>query len=385
MSYYVVVVGRNYNIAIRATRIGASGETARFRPQLDNCNGRIFAVNCDIDITYDWQDNTPASGTATVTLISGSSQVVDTPTGYTLTSIQITNIIGNSCTYNSFSECGDPLTTTTTTTSTTTTTTTVNPSNPANLSLKYDVFSSSYNPTTGYLENIGNISNYDLTSSYNGGAFIPSGSSGGSSYASINTGFSSGPYFRLASSNPPTINLEGKSFSFVLVFKPKEFSVNETFYPVFDLSNLAIVAARNSGGLTSRLSGVQFVATDLIAGAADAGAIRGLIIRKSVITVTGLTPLDINKWYIAFLDFKYESVGQNEFYFRINNPYFGTPIYTSESPVQMEINSEVNIGTPAQLYTAFDFAALCLKTGSMLTAAEKVSLYNEYNSRYTLG
>lgn len=389
MSFYVSAVARNYRIAIKATAIGVSGQTARFRSFLENCaNTRLFPVDCDIDITYNWSDNTPGSGTSTVTLTSGSSQVTQDPSGYTLTSIDVTNINISNCTYDAAIFCGDPFvttttTTTTTTTSTTTTTTTLAASSYSDPIIKYDQYSSSFTLSGGdYIwPNTGSGgSTYNLNPGVN--STITAFGTGTSQYLRIKGGAQQfGPvgdtvWYINPALTGNFISFNNKSFSYAVVFRlPSPTSYNST------LANFGVSLDAIGAGFEMYCGTVGSPVTPILYSRLyndDAGGPGG----STILSTSSI-------WYLAVFTFNKNGSDSTSIKFYLNNnktdynsggEYPFTPSTYFDNTVGRTPFNNLSWGVPE-----LDVAAVIFWDDVVLTQAQVQSLFNEYNSRYTLG
>jgi hypothetical protein len=400
--YFVTLIGVNYSIAIKTGIIGTIGETVRFRSFLQACTSTaLYPINCDVDITYDWQDDTPASGTATVTLISGSSQVVDTPTSYSLTGIQITNISGPLCDYSNFFDCtGDPFTptTTTTTTSTTTTTTTTAASTGNQFLLKFDPYSSSYNPANGFLDNLGTINAYDLQSNNVSGIGYVQITGSGVSQALVlnqNVGYD---HQTLDDNGELTslINLYNKSYWLGVVIRINKWIDSYPGQTAADKEGGIFEMLGRKDNSSGRLNGIRLVAHANPTSSLT-GTIRGYTIKDSrKILEVQVGNVILGDWYfIQYGVQRYPSgLGTADSSIFANNLSISAPQLSNTSPLRSSANTSGEmdyqvvdqIGTPnLPEYSAFHIGALLFTTASSGVAfagPELVSVYNEYNSRF---
>jgi hypothetical protein len=80
--------------------IGTNLEQIRFRSRINSCSGTITNTGCQIDISYNWTDQSFNSGTATATIAAGASQTIVTPSGEPISSFSFNSIAfnGGSCT-----------------------------------------------------------------------------------------------------------------------------------------------------------------------------------------------------------------------------------------------------------------------------------------------
>jgi hypothetical protein len=366
--YFITAVGRNYNIAI-SNRAGApGGQTALFNARLESCLGPFETIDCNITIDFDWDAGGAGSGTGQVTIFSGSSgnSTIPAPDN-ALTSIAITNISSDCTNYNSIQACppfSNVTTTTTTTTSTTSTTTTVAPASYSDPIIKHDQYSSSLGAiTVSVWENVG---------------------SGGATYKQFKTttgtatpgGSGTGTFLGLTGSLVeetgiiPTlygdfINLYDTSFSYAVVFRVEAPTLGYT------ISN---VQAANSVNGFSISGGSDFFGTFI----------------KPYFFKQGSDPygprISISsspKWYLGVLTFDKTQTSNNcaKFYINLSSvttfnevpspsTFFTTDTYsyflgTTQNPIKL--------------------AAAAFWQNIVLTPGQIQSLYNEYNSRYTLG
>jgi|688.fasta_scaffold18982_7 hypothetical protein len=400
--YFVTLIGTNYSIAIKTGIIGAIGETVRFRSFLQECKSTaVYPVNCDVDITYDWQDDTPGSGTSTVTLISGSSQVVDTPTGYSLTGIQITNISGPLCDYSNFFDCtGDPFTptTTTTTTTSTTTTTTTAASTGNQFLLKFDPYSSSYNPANGFLDNLGTINAYDLQSNNVSGIGYVQITGSGVSQALVlnqNVGYD---HQTLDDNGELTslINLYNKSYWLGVVIRINKWVDSYPGQTAADKEGGIFEMLGRKDNSSGRLNGIRLVAHANPTSSLT-GTIRGYTIRNSrKILESQVGNVILGDWYfIVYKVARYPS-GLGEAFSTIDAYNFSVPgpvlvgsrtgRIGADTAGEMDYQVVDQIGTPnLPEYSAFHIGALLFTTASSGVAfegPEYVSVFDEYNSRF---
>lgn len=401
--YFVVLIGANYSIAIKTAIIGTIGETVRFRSFLQNCSATaLYPVNCDIDITYDWQDDTPGSGTSTITLLSGSSQVTDTPSGYSLTGIQITNITGSACNYSNYIDCtGDPFTTTTTTTTTTsTTTTTTTIADTGNtLLLKFDPYSSSYNASVGTLTNLGTISSYNLQSNNISGVGYVQITGSGTSQALVLNEYVSNQHQVLDDNGElaSLINLHNKSWYLGMMIYINRWvdsypypTSSDKEGPIFEM----LGRKTNSSG---KLNGLRFVShaypTSSATGTVIAYALRDS--RKILEVQNG--GLNLRTWYWVEYNVTRDAsgIGQRG-YELITYDASGNRI-TSNSAVQNGVSNtsgEMDYQVADQIgqysptvaeFSSFHIGALVFATassGAVFSQAQRGAIRTEYQSRF---
>lgn len=364
--YFISVAGRNYNIAIAiGTRLG--GTAAAFSSRLETCLGPLAAVSCDIDINYHYEDVASNVGNKTITLLSGSSGIIDQPTGNVLTVLYVNSLTGYGCTaYNTVYDCPGPLPTTTTSTTvapTTTTTTTIAPVVYSSPVIKHDQYSSSYsNPTWTNVGSAG--STYNLTKNI---------------YSNINTGGSgTGVFLGLTGSLVEElfvetalygsfINLYNKSFSYATVFRVEAPSLGYT------ISSVRASSQANGFGISGGSdTGGPFIQPYLYKPGSD---LYGPTIRVST------SP----KWYLGVLTFD-KTAGSSDaakFYLNLSANSF-TGIHAIPTPSTF-FNSDAyyyNVGTTLN---PIKLAAATFWENTVLTQAQIQALYNEYNTRYGLG
>ena len=364
--YFITAVGRNYNIAIRVNA-SLGGIAATFQSRLESCSGPLTPIACDVDIAYYYEDIEFVSGSRSVTLLTGQTSVSEIPTGAQLTTLYISSLTGSGCTaYNVVYDCPGalPTTTTTTTTSTTTTTTTVAPVSYSDPIIKHDQYSSSFGAiTVSVWENVG---------------------TGGATYKQFKTatgtatpgGSGTGTFLGLTGSLVeetgivPTlygdfINLYDTSFSYAVVFRIESPTLGYT------ISN---VQAANSVNGFNISGGSDFFGPFIIPYLFKQGSDPyGPRIRVSA------SP----KWYLGVLTFDKTQTSNNCANFYINlssvstfnevpspSTFFTTDTYsyflgTTQNPIKL--------------------AAAIFWQNTVVTQAQVQGLYNEYNSRYTLG
>ena len=367
--YFITAVGRNYNIAIRTTA-GLGGKLAIFSSRLESCNGPLEPVSCDIDIAYYYEDISPASGYGSITLFSGSSQVSEEPTGVQLTTLYISSLTGSGCTaYNVIYDCPGPLpiTTTTTTTSTTTTTTTVAPASYADPVIKNDQYSSSYDSGTTKWNNVGSgLSGYDLYS-YSGN--INSAGSGTGVYLGLTGSFITAEDIGLIPVlNGSFLNLYNKSFSYATVFRVEQPSLGYTISSV--RSEFFPCSFGISGGSDSIGSYIQPYMYK-----------PGSDIYGPKISISS-SP----KWYLGVLTFDKTQTSNNcaKFYLNLSPVTTFTGLNAIPSPSTFFVNSTYNYSLGVTI-NPIKLASAIFWYDIVLTQAQVQNLFNEYNSRYTLG
>lgn len=401
--YFVVLIGANYSIAIKTAIIGTIGETVRFRSFLQNCSATaLYPVNCDIDITYDWQDDTPGSGTSTITLLSGSSQVTDTPSGYSLTGIQITNITGSACNYSNYIDCtGDPFTTTTTTTTTTsTTTTTTTIANTSNtFLLKFDPYSSSYNASVGTLTNLGTISSYNLQSNNISGVGYVQITGSGTSQALVLNEYVSNQHQVLDDNGElaSLINLHNKSWYLGMMIYINRW-VDSYPYPTSpDKEGTIFEMLGRKNNSSGRLNGIRLV-THAFPTSSGTGTIRAYTLRDSrKILEVEASNADLRDWYWVEYIVTRDPAGLGYRAYSIDvyagNSGFGfgeTKVQNGVSNTSGEMDYQVSdqIGqyspTIAE-FSSFHIGALVFATassGAVFSQAQRDAIRTEYQSRF---
>jgi hypothetical protein len=370
--YYVIAIARDYNIAISPTRVGT---LARFRSRLENCNGGLFRVDCDIDITYNWSDETPGSGTNTVTLTSGSNTVFDTPSGYNLTSLEIVSVSGPSCTYNDIGACTDTsitttTTTTTTTTSTTTTTTTVAPASYSDPILKFDQYSGSYNTSTLEMPNLGTQTSIKLIK--NPPTVVTPSGSGVSSYLYMESFYypdTNTWYNNFATSD--TISLYNKSFSIGFLFSADYVDNNQSFglFSILSTSSPAssihCFKSSTPRGDFLRIN-LSSVGNPFILSPLDTGRIDNPVTTWNYVVFTwdkNASGNNVAKLYVNSSLTNFDSISNPSTYF--SNTQYRVEIGLSEDGIK--------------------FGAFSFWDNTVLNQAQVQNLSNEYDSRYGLG
>lgn len=400
--YFVVLIGANYSIAIKTAIIGTIGETVRFRSFLQNCSATaLYPVNCDIDITYDWQDDTPGSGTSTITLLSGSSQVTDTPSGYSLTGIQITNITGSACNYSNYIDCtGDPFTTTTTTTTTSTTTTTTTIANTSNtFLLKFDPYSSSYNASVGTLTNLGTISSYNLQSNNISGVGYVQITGSGASQALVLNEYVSNQHQVLDDNGElaSLINLNNKSWYLGMMIYINRW-VDSYPYPtspdkegpIFEM----LGRKTNSSG---KLNGIRFVSHAYPTSSAT-GTFRAYALRDSrkILEVQN-GGLNLRTWYWVEYNVGRDTSGIGQRGYELITYDASGNRVTANSEVQNGVSNtsgEMDYQVADQIgqyspivaeFSSFHIGALVFATassGGVFSQAQRDAIRTEYTSRF---
>lgn len=365
--YFITAAGRNYNIAIRTTA-ALGGKLAVFSSRLESCNGPLEPVSCDVNIAYYYEDVASNAGYRSITLFSASSQVSEQPTGQTLTTLYISSLTGSGCTaYNVVYDCPGPLpaTTTTTTTSTTTTTTTVAPTDYSDPIIKHDQYSSSYNSGTGIWPNTGSGgSTYDLNKNVFGN--INSGGSGTATFLGL-TGSLVEELFIETTLYGSFINLYDKSFSYAAVFR---------------------VESPSSGYTISSVRGSSQANGFGISGGSDIGGayIKAYLYRPgSDLYGPSIRIPTSPKWYLGVLTFDKTAGSSDAAKFYLNtvvNNFTGLNAIPSPSTFFNSDAYNYNVGITLN---PVKVAALAFWQNTVLTQAQVQNLYNEYNSRYTLG
>ena len=367
--YFITAVGRNYNIAIRTTA-ALGGKLAVFSSRLESCNGPLEPVSCDVDIAYYYEDASPAAGYGTITLLSGSSQVSEQPTGEVLTTLYISSLTGSGCTaYNQVYDCPGPLptTTTTTTTSTTTTTTTVAAASYSDPIIKHDQYSSSFGAiTVSVWENVG---------------------SGGATYRQFKTtpgtatpgGSGTGTFLGLTGSlieetgiipalYGDFINLYNTSFSYAVVFRVESPTLGYT---------IANAQAANSINGFNISGGSDFSGT----------YIRPYLFKQGSDPYGPRISISSSpKWHLGVLTFDKTLDSSNcaKFYINLSSvsTFSGTSAIPSPSTFFTTDTYSYLLGTTQN---PIKLAAAIFWQNTVLTQVQVQNLYNEYNSRYTLG
>jgi hypothetical protein len=394
--YYVIAIARDYNIAI-SNRAGAPGGSAAFfNARLETCLGPFQTIDCNITIDFDWDAGGAGSGTGQVTIFSGSSGNSTIPApGNPLTSIAITNISSDCTNYNSIQGCpafSNATTTTTTTTSTTTTTTTVAPEAYSNPTIKYDQYSGSlFTP--------------------GGGVFIwPNTGSGGATYNMVkNTqstiselGSGTGKYLSLTGGvtyldeeqllynniypalEANSFGLNNKSFSYAVVFKTELDKFNN-ISGVFAINPISRLESGFDIGFSNFLETVGLkssfpssVQTNLYSEFVD---YSDFIINDVDISYT-------SKWYLGVFTFNKDAAYNSALKLYLNtSKYDLTNVPVDFSPSTYFSNTSGWQTKHALGWGAdgLNIAAVIFWDNVILSQGQVQSLYNEYNSRYTLG
>lgn len=396
MSFYVAAVARNYNILIGIQATGTP--TARFRTQLEKCNTRAYNVDCDIIITYDWSDNTPGSGTSTATIVSGSSTVFVTPSGYNLTYIEITGVDFSACTnYNSVGGCSNPFvttttTTTTTTTSTTTSTTTIAPAEYPQPVIKHDHYSSSWGaggsniwPNVGTGGSTYNLSGFEGQ----GAASIESLGTGVGKYLRVSGGqVQFGPTGDLILYGNPAftgnfVSINNKSFSYAVVFRIQ----NENINSYNDISGFSVPYSDGEVFLTAGFS--MHTERNLKLGQLQPQLFSGVYQYDAGYGPSGYVQISTtSRWYLAVFTYNKNASAS-----------LGLKLYLNNNKISFnDIDNDFNLATYfdntagkpvthtiAWATTDLNIAAVAFWDDVILTDAQVQSIFNEYNSRYTLG
>jgi hypothetical protein len=367
--YYVSAIGRNYNIAIRVNA-SLGGIQATFQSRLESCTGPLTPIACDVDIEYYYKDIENSFGTRTITLLNGQTSVSEIPTGAQLTDLYIVSLTGYGCTaYNVVYECPAalPTTTTTTTTSTTSTTTTAVPATYSDPIIKHDQYSSSFGGiTVSFWENLGSGGTTYRQFKTAGGTVIPGGSGTGTFLGLTGS-------LVAESGIVPTlygdfINLYNTSFSYAVVFRIEAPTLGYT------ISN--VQAANSVNGFS-------------ISGGGDA---TGTFVRPYFFK-QGSDPygprISISsspKWYLGVLTFDKTQDSSNcaKFYLNLSSvsTFSGLSAIPSPSTFFTTDTYSYFLGTTLN---PIKLAAAIFWQNTVLTQAQIQNLYNEYNSRYTLG
>jgi len=368
--YFVTLAGRNYNIAIRTTA-GLGGRLAIFSSRLESCTGPLEPVSCDVDIAYYYEDVALNSGYRSITLFSASSQVSEQPTGEVLTTLYITSLTGSGCTaYNQVYDCPGPLptTTTTTTTSTTTTTTTTTPAAYSDPIVKHDQYSSSLGAiTVSVWENVGTGgTNYKLFKSDYG--FTNTGGSGTGVFLGLTGSLVEELYVDSALYSPLAfVSLYDKSFSYATVFRVEAPTLG---YTVSSVRGLNQPNGFGIGGGQDYLG--PYIKAYMYKPGSD---LYGPLIRISP------TP----KWYLGVLTFD-KTAGSSDaakFYLNLSLANFtGTSAIPTPSTFFNNDGYSYSLGITLN---PIKLAAAAFWENTVLNAGQIQSIFNEYNSRYTLG
>lgn len=368
--YFVALAGRNYNIAIRTTA-AIGGRLAVFSSRLESCNGPLEPVSCDVDIAYYYEDVALNSGYRSITLFSASSQVSEQPTGEILTTLYISSLTGSGCTaYNQVYDCPGPLptTTTTTTTSTTSTTTTAAPAAYSDPIVKHDQYSSSLGAiTVSVWENVGSGgTNYKLFKSDYG--FTNTGGSGTGVFLGLTGSLVEELYLESALYSPfAFVSLYDKSFSYAAVFRVEAPTLGYTVATVRALNQangFGISGVADSSG--------PYVRAYMYKPGSD---LYGPLVRIST------TP----KWYLGVLTFDKTAASNDaaKFYLNLSLTNFtGTSAIPTPSTFFSNDTYGYNIATTLN---PIKLAAAAFWENTVLTQGQIQTIFNEYNSRYTLG
>jgi hypothetical protein len=367
--YYVSAIGRNYNIAIRVNA-SLGGIRATFQSRLESCTGPLTPIACDVDIEYYYKDIENSFGTRTITLLTGQNSVDEIPTGAQLTDLYIVSLTGYGCTaYNVVYECPAalPTTTTTTTTSTTTTTTTAAPATYSDPIIKHDQYSSSLGAiTVSVWENVGSggatykqfKSAFGTTNTGGSGTGVFLGLTGS---LIEETGISSTLYGDF-------INLYNTSFSYAVVFRV------ELPTSGYTVSNIQAASAINGFGISggSDVTGA-YIKPYLFKPGSDLYGPR--------ISVSS-SP----KWYLGVLTFDKTQTSSNcaKFYLNLSSvtTFSGLSAIPSPSTFFSTDTYYYNLGVTLN---PIKLAAAAFWQNTVLTQAQVQNLFNEYNTRYTLG
>jgi hypothetical protein len=368
--YYVTLVGRNYNIAVKVnSSLGGIGAT--FQSRLEVCNGPLVPIACDVDIAYYYEDEEFTSGYGSTTLLSGQTSVTEVPTGVALTTLYITSLTGSGCTaYNQIYDCPGPLpvptTTTTTTTSTTTTTTTVSPASYSDPIIKHDQYSSSLGAiTVSVWENVGTGgTTYKMFKSTLANA--NAGGSGTALFLGL-TGSSVEELYIDSALYGSFINLYDKSFSYSAVFRVESLTSGYT------IAGAGATNQPNGFGISggSDIFG-SYIKPYMNKPGSD---FYGPLIRISN------TP----KWYLGVLTFD-KTAGSSDaakFYLNLSKTDF-TGLNAIPTPSTF-FTSDTYVYNLGITLNPIKLAAAAFWENTVLTQAQIQALYNEYNSRYTLG
>jgi hypothetical protein len=388
--YFVSLAGRNYNIAVSVRTGAPAGRSAAFTSRLESCNGPIFPIECDVDINYHYKDVADNEGDRTITLFSGSSQVSEQPTGEILTVLYVNSLTGIGCTaYNQVFDCPGVFptttTTTTTTTSTTTTTTTVAAASYPAPIIKYDQYSSSFGPGGNPIwPNIGSGgSTYNMGVGSN--ASISALGSGTAQYLRLTGGVQSGGpegevvFLRYPALVGPFITLYNKSFSYAIVFRIQTSNLQAVNF----ISNIYAPDTRTGISYASFNIGNNSYNDPLIPSPQIVAKISQ---DDGDMADTHISIANTSKWYLAVFTFNKDGGSTNCVTLNLNNNTIDQGS-TTNNPSGF-FNSVQN--SPTYHALAFgtdelDVAAIAFWDNVILTQAQVQNLFNEYNSRYTLG
>ena len=373
--YYVSLAGRNYNLQIRPLAL-AGAQLAVFRTVLESCTGPRISSSCDIEMGYYWATAGAGDGYAQITIFSGSGEASTTPApGNALTSLVILNITASCAGFNAVEACTSNVdtTTTTTTTSTTTTTTTATITDPGSATIKFDQYSSSYSAPTW--TNIGNSgSAYNLTKPST--STVNSGGSGTAVYLNI-TGALSGPqndevfYSGLDGS---FVNLSNISFSYAMVFRVNDISAYTT-----SAQNLSYVYATTTPngfylnkGADLYSTGLNYIELTLYKENNSFARIKQNISNSA-------------KWYLVTCTFDKAAASADALKMYINLSKYSTTTGNHPASPSTFFGSNTYIHSVGTSPAPIRVAAIMFWQNKVLTDSEIQNLYNEYNTRYTLG
>jgi hypothetical protein len=374
--YYVIAIARDYNLVISIRAGAPGGSAAAFSTRLETCRGPIQTIDCNITIDFDWDTAGAGSGTGQVTIFSGSSGNSTVPApGNALTYIGITNISSDCTNYNSIQACpafsNATTTTTTTTTSTTTTTTTVAPASYSDAILKFDQYSGSYNTSTLVMPNLGTQTSINLIK--NPPTLVTPSGSGVSSYLYMESFYYPDTnmwYNNFSTSN--NITLYNKSFSIGFLFRTDNISNNSSFglFSILSVSEPASsvhcfkICTPRGNFLRVNLSSVgkPFIMSPLDAVAID--------------------PINDSNWNYVVFTFDKNAASNNVAKLYVNASLTNFDSISNASTYFSNTQHGIVIG---QSELGMDFAAFSFWDNTVLTQAQVQNLYNEYNSRYTLG
>jgi hypothetical protein len=383
--YYVIAIARDYNLVISIRAGAPGGQSAAFATRLETCRGPIETINCNITIDFEWSTAGAGSGTGQVTIFSGTSGNSTVPApGNALTYIGITNISSDCTGYNSIQSCPpfDSATTTTTTTSTTTTTTTtIIPVPYSDATVKQDQYSSSYNPGTRIWANLGlSGSRHDLEKRNDPSVNINSGGSGTALFLGVTSSLQDGGYYYcIDDKQQPFVSLADISFSYSILFRIENENPANSFY--YGLVSLYSGTGSTNSGFSFQLVRLVDSPTNLILTVNINNSLNRLYQEITLGNPFG-------KWYLATLTFDKTQDSNNAAKLYINQTLVHTFSGVNAIPNPATFfysppgNASIFIGATLN---PMKIAASIFWQNTALTQAQVQNLYNEYNSRYTLG
>jgi hypothetical protein len=372
--YYVIAIARDYNIVISIRTGAPGGQSAAFTTRLESCRGAIQVVDCIITIDFEWSTAGAGSGTGQVTIFSGTSGNSTVPApGNALTYIGITNISSDCTGYNSIQSCppfDSATTTTTTTTSTTTTTTTVAPASYSDAILKFDQYSGSYNTSTLVMPNLGTQTSINLIK--NPPTLVTPSGTGVSSYLYMESFYDSDSniwYNNFSTSD--NITLYNKSFSIGFLFRADNISNNSQF-GLFSILSISEPASSIYCFKTCTPRG-NFLRVNLSS-----------VGKPFIINPLNTVPIDVgdSNWNYVVFTFDKNADSNNVAKLYVNASPTNFDSISNASTYFSNTQHRIVIG---QSELGMDFAAFSFWDNTVLTQAQVQNLYNEYNSRYTLG